>query len=303
MEGLTTKIQSLSDYGSIISIIISMLAFMISFLTYTNNKRELSILLKKERKKRIAHEAVEILILLNITLKDFSNPLIVTNIDLFTEGVIKKLFSKDEIRLSVKYDEFTINDKVIFPNSLNDSKEFIVKVRGILHSFWREGVNKVESETKGITLLSRRIKWKSSNLAPYGHRGPNIKASIGLITEPSILEINSLIMNEFFFNLARLETRIIDLTRVQYFIEPLDPDFYDRLIENYECILKILYGDFREQHNIELNKDMTPKDIKDALYSTINYDQIIERTTFMSLDLRERANTLKKEITVQYLTN
>jgi len=48
---------------------------------------------------------------------------------------------------------------------------------------------------------------------------------------------------------------------------------------------------------------MTPQEIKEITYNTVNYNQIIEKTTFMSENLGKRVNELKKELAVQYLTS
>jgi hypothetical protein len=298
-DGLT---YFLSNFSPVISIIISTCALMISILSYTNNKKETNVLMEKERNRLYYREAVEALIVENETLKSFSNTFYFTNIDSITIFVIQQLCSKDEISLSINYEKLIINDNVIIPSSFNDSKEFVAKVRDLLISFWREGEKKRSLEKKSsILYFLSSLRKTDSGLFLY-YQGPDVESSISFTMKSDSLYTDYLKFDDLFFNFAKLENDISNLTRVQYLIEPYDPDFYALLEENYECIFKILYEAFRKQgHEIKLTKNMAPQEIKDALYRTVNYEQIIEKITFISSDLRERGNKLKKEITVQNL--
>lgn len=96
----------------------------------------------------------------------------------------------------------------------------------------------------------------------------------------------------------------MNLHRVQYYIDLYDSDFFYLLKDNYESIFELFYEATRKQnHDIELTKFMTQQEINNELYRTVNYDKIIEKTKFMTSDLRERANKLKKEIALHYLNN
>jgi hypothetical protein len=212
------------------------------------------------------------------------------------------------MRLSIKYEKLIINDNVISLNSFNDSKQFVVKVREIMNSFWREGKEEwlLAKRSTKRSLIPYLLHPTKNVYSPssYAYHGTNAVSSISFTMKSDISRTDSLKFDTLFFKLAKLENDIANLTRVQYFIEPYDPDFYKLLEETYENIFKLLYRAFRNQgHEIEFTKNMTPQDIRDAIYGTVNYEQIIGKMIFMSLDMRERANKIKKEITVQYLTN
>jgi hypothetical protein len=268
---------------SSLSIIISACALAISILSYANNKKQLDVIMHKENLKEVVQEAIEALRGANNTLKDLSHPFHFTNIDQITTCMAQELHEKDKIRLSIRYESLKINDNVIFINSLKDSREFASKVRGILFSIWR-------AEGKIDKFLQ--------------YRGPSIESSVDFNIQPDVICAKSLDFGDMFTNFIKLENDIINLTRVQFFIEPYDSELFNLLNEDYECILSLLYEAFSKQvHDIELVKNMTPEDIKDALCGTVNHDQITEKTTLMSANLRKRVNELKRELAVQYLTN
>lgn len=265
------------------SIIISTCALVISILSYADNKKQLNILIHKERTKDIARQAIQGLRVLNKTLKYLSYPLFCfTNIDQIVVCIVQELREKDKFKLSIKYESLKLNNNVIFLNTLKDSKEFVNTVRSVLFSIWHEGrVNKY-----------------------FEYKGPNIESFVNFTIQPNIVCTKSLDFSNLFTNLINLENDVANLTRVEFFIEPYDSELFNLLNNDYESILNLLYEALSKQvYDIELTKNMTPEDIRNVLYNTLNYNQIIEKTALMTINLKERVDNLKKELAVRYLTS
>ena len=197
-----------------IPIIISVCALMISILGYADNRKKMDILMRKENKKKVVEEAIEILRNINYTLKDLSHPFNFTNIDQMIVGIIQEVCGKDKIKLSIRYESLKLNDDVIFTNSLKDPTEFTNKIRNILFSFSREG---------------KRNRY-------FQYIGSNIESSIDFTTQPNFICIKSLGLGNLFTNLVKLENDLSNLVRVEFLIEPFDPELFQLLNENYECI-------------------------------------------------------------------
>ncbi len=171
---------------------------------------------------------------------------------------------------------------MIIIKSLKNSNEFVNIASDIIFSFYKQN--------KGGYCLD-------------GYHGPSIESFVTFTIQPEITYIKLLNIGNIFTNFAKLRCDIDNLTRVQYLIEPYDSELFELLSEEYEYLLNLLYEAFTKEYSIELTKDMTYQEIKNVIYSTLNYDRIIETMTFMSSNLRKRTNELKKQLAVQSLTN
>ena len=264
-------------------IIISAFALIVSILGYVTSKKQVNIMVRKEYHKEVVRETIDGLRGINDTLKRFSYPIPFNDIDDMANCIVQELREKDNIKLSLKYESLKLSDDVFFIKSLKNSNEFINLISFALRLFYRKNE-------------------RGSNL--YGYHGPDIESSINFTIQPEILCTMSFNLGSIMTNLTKLQCDIDNLTRGQYLIDMYDPELYDLLNEKYDEILNLLYAAFsKQEHVLNLTKTMTLPEVKDILYSTLNYNHITKITTSMSPDLRKRANDLKKELAVYYLTN
>lgn len=270
-----------SSSSNTFSIIISLLALLISTLGYLDNRRNLkineenlNIVLKDESNKNNLEKCWLILLETSKDLRKLGNQSFVFGIDEAASNITMHVYEmKGTFNLSIKYTYIsTVNHTNSEPevlkidvDSIKSSKDFRTKVFNY------------KTEDSKITFSP--------------------SCSVQFTANPDIIIIDEFDLNEIFSGLAHVENDLNNLKNFEPLIRTFDSEFLEVASRNCQDIFDLLYEAIdKKSYDFNFNSSMKPSEITDILYDSINYYQIIEKMEYMSEELRDRSEELGKTL-------
>lgn len=267
----------------IITILLSFVAITIATLGYLDNRKNISIVLKKENEKKDIKEALEELKSISDLLKSLPDYICFPDLYYITTDIFRELYENDTLKLTIEFQtlDFLIPDL--------DKKA---------HDYYKIELNENTINTQSLrkTVKKLLISYRKSN---HNIGGSNLL----FITNPKIISNNFVESGEIFDGLVKIEDSIDKLNNLGLFIESFDADIIKTIDHYYEEILTSLADILQKKiYTVEFERNIKPSEIDAKINEIFNVDDISENTKYLSTDVASRIDELRKELTKQILT-
>lgn len=261
---------------SILTLLLSIFAIIISILGYLDNKKNLKIneqnlgLVMEKQKQKVEFE------FLLKALKETSDKLKSTPRYIYFAFL-------DEFILSITRDVYENNKLILsFNFTYLDYKKKIA-------------INTIKNEDDIVQLIKQHSTALKNENILYGvtlHFQTNLKTNMSEWFD----------ISDIFCGFSNLEEIIEDLKHFDFLLESFDPGLIDAINQNYHDLRSLFYEGLNATiDNYEFNRDMKPSDIENYIHEALNYKQMLDKAEYMSTDLRKRVDNLKKEIAIHVL--
>jgi len=200
----------------IITILISISAILIAIFGYWDNRKNISIILKKEKERDDIKEALKELKSTSDSLKNLPDYMYFSGLYDLTNDIFRELYENDTLKLTIEFQTL----QFFIPDSDTLSK-----------------YNTIEYNENTINTLSLR-KLMKKLLIQYRKNEYNIgNPSLNFVTNLNIISNGFVELEEFFGGLIEIEDCLDKLNNFELLIESFDADIIKTISKYYEEIL------------------------------------------------------------------
>lgn len=263
-----------------IPIIFSFIAIIISILGYLINRKNINIVMRKEREREDIKIAIKELKSTSDILKKLPDYIQFENLDFAISDISREIYEKDNIKLEMEF----YNLEADIPECSKNKQKYI----------------KVQYNANSINVSSLRevINKSIYSWQKCKHLGGFY---LNFTVEPDVIENKFFGLTDFFTCLGEIEDSTNKLRKFE-FLESFDPEIINNIDATYEEILNILISILQTRKNkIEFNRSIKPSEIEDKMNDVLNLNRILEKTNYLSTEMASRIDGLRKELTKQVL--
>lgn len=266
--------------NSNIPIFISFIAIIISILGYSINRKNINIVMRKEREREDIKIAVKKLKSTSDSLKGLPDYVNFANLDFVISDILREIYEKDNLKL-----------KIVFSNLEADVPEYNKN---------KYKYKKIQYNANSINVSSLREMMKILNYSwnKYKHLG---SFYLNFTVEPDIIQNKFFDLTDFFSGLSEVEHNINQLKKFE-FLESLDSDILKNIDEACDELLNVLVDILQQkEYIIEFDRNVKPSEIESKMNDVLYFNRISEKTDYLSTEVASRVDGLRKELTKQVL--
>lgn len=267
----------------VVTLLISLLAITIAILGYLDNRKNISIVLKKENERRDIKDALKELTLISDLLKELPDNICFAQFDFLISDIVREVYENDMLELTIKFQ----NLEFLIPEyDRNKTKYSTIKYNG----------NSIATQSLRETIKKLLVVRQNSELKYSGN------LSLNFVTHPEMttnfVELID-ILNEF----IKIEDSIERLDKFDFVIENFDSALLKNIKTSYEEMLSFLADILKnEGYTIDFHKDIKPSEIEHEIYEIFNFNMILEKAEYLSTEVVNKIDELRKDLAKQILT-
>lgn len=257
------------DINSYITIFISLIAVIIAILGYLDNRKNIKIVKVRENEKNDIRNILKELKETSDTLKEFPDYTYFDSLPFIIYDISREVYENETLSLKFEFQGV-------------QSKHFSVDPNSITAKSLRNLVKKVIDINK------------KGEYCGY----PSIK----FMDNPDVISDKQFDLNEFMYIFAKIEGNISKLNEFEYLIDSFDSEILKMIEKPYEKIFELLADIFHKKvYSIEFNRNMKPSEIEEKMEKMVNYEQILDQSTYLSTDVASRIDELRRDLSKQIL--
>lgn len=266
--------------NSNIPILFSFIAIIISILGYLTNRKNINIVMRKEREREDIKIAIKELKSTSDLLKKLPDYIQFVFLDFAISDILREIYEKDNIKLKIEF----YNLEVDIPECGKNKHKYI----------------KVQYNANSINVSSLREVMKKSIYSWQKCKYIG-NYQLNFTVEPDVISNKFFDLTDFFTGLGKIEDNTNKLKKFE-FLESFDPKIIKDIDATCEEILNNLISIIQtKEYKIEFNRNIKPSEIEDKMNDVLNLNRFSEKTNYLSTEVASRVDGLRKELTKHVL--